>query len=383
MQVYTGSAWVAAYVSGTGFLASANNLSDVASTSSARTNLGLGTIATQAASSVAITGGAINGTTIGASTPSTGAFSTLSATGVTTVQAGSVSAPAITTSGDTNTGIFFPAADTIAFTEGGVESMRINASGNVGIGTVSPDVRLQVAVSRTSGTNTTALRLSDNVTGAQTAGFGTLIIGSSNNGAANSAINFEAGGDGTNNGSQIGFYTQASAGSLTKKLTVNASGALILQDATVTANGIGITFPTTPSNSSDANTLDDYEEGTWTPNVGGTATYSGANYGLYTKIGNVVTCQFRIAISSIGTGGAGQIRGFPFASANLSNVQTGSVSYYDTLAISTIFVAFYIENNATTSQFVSKATSGTTVDNGPAIMGNGTNILCTITYRVA
>lgn len=41
MQVYTGSAWVAAYVSGTGFLASANNLSDVASTSSARTNLGL------------------------------------------------------------------------------------------------------------------------------------------------------------------------------------------------------------------------------------------------------------------------------------------------------------------------------------------------------
>jgi len=41
MQVYTGSAWVAAYVSGTGFLATANNLSDVASTSSARTNLGL------------------------------------------------------------------------------------------------------------------------------------------------------------------------------------------------------------------------------------------------------------------------------------------------------------------------------------------------------
>jgi hypothetical protein len=41
MQVYTGSAWVAAYVSGTGFLASANNLSDVASISTARTNLGL------------------------------------------------------------------------------------------------------------------------------------------------------------------------------------------------------------------------------------------------------------------------------------------------------------------------------------------------------
>jgi hypothetical protein len=57
---------------------------------------------------------------------------------VTTVPAGTVSAPAITTTGDTNTGIYFPAADTIAFTEGGVESMRIDSSGNVGIGTATP-----------------------------------------------------------------------------------------------------------------------------------------------------------------------------------------------------------------------------------------------------
>jgi hypothetical protein len=54
----------------------------------------------------------------------------------TTFSAGTVSAPAITTSGDTNTGIFFPAADTIAFAEGGVESARIDASGNFGLGVV-------------------------------------------------------------------------------------------------------------------------------------------------------------------------------------------------------------------------------------------------------
>jgi hypothetical protein len=41
MKLYTGSAWVAAYVSGSGYLAAANNLSDVASASTARTNLGL------------------------------------------------------------------------------------------------------------------------------------------------------------------------------------------------------------------------------------------------------------------------------------------------------------------------------------------------------
>jgi hypothetical protein len=45
---------------------------------------------------------------------------------------------------DANTGIFFPAADTIAFSEGGVESMRIDSSGNVGIGTSSPLARLDV-----------------------------------------------------------------------------------------------------------------------------------------------------------------------------------------------------------------------------------------------
>jgi hypothetical protein len=48
--------------------------------------------------------------------------------------AGTAALPAITTSGDTNTGIFFPAADTIGFAEGGAEAMRIDASGNLGLG---------------------------------------------------------------------------------------------------------------------------------------------------------------------------------------------------------------------------------------------------------
>lgn len=58
---------------------------------------------------------------------------TLTVTGSATVEFadGSAASPSITNDGDTNTGIFFPAADTIAFTEGGVEAMRIESSGNV------------------------------------------------------------------------------------------------------------------------------------------------------------------------------------------------------------------------------------------------------------
>jgi len=85
----------------------------------------------------------INGT-VGATTPSTGAFTTLSASGVATFSAGSAAAPAITTSGDTNNGIFFPAADVTAITTAGSERLRIDSSGNVGIGTTSPSSKLEV-----------------------------------------------------------------------------------------------------------------------------------------------------------------------------------------------------------------------------------------------
>jgi len=61
-------------------------------------------------------------------------------TGVTSFADGSAGAPSITNTGDVNTGIFFPAADTIAFAEGGAEAMRIDSGGHVGIGTASPNI---------------------------------------------------------------------------------------------------------------------------------------------------------------------------------------------------------------------------------------------------
>jgi hypothetical protein len=74
--------------------------------------------------------------------------------------AGTAAAPAITFTGDTNTGIFSPGADTLAFAEGGVEAMRIDSSGRVGIGTSSPSTRLDLLVSPGSGA-TDGLKVSD------------------------------------------------------------------------------------------------------------------------------------------------------------------------------------------------------------------------------
>ena len=63
---------------------------------------------------------------------------------VVTTGTGTAAAPAIVPTGDSNTGVFFPAADTIAFAEGGAEAMRIDSSGQVGIGTSSPRSALDV-----------------------------------------------------------------------------------------------------------------------------------------------------------------------------------------------------------------------------------------------
>jgi len=74
---------------------------------------------------------------------------TLSSSGVSTftnlvVSAGSTSAPSISPSGDSNTGIFFPSADTVAIGEGGSEALRVDSNGNIGLGTVSPGRKLHL-----------------------------------------------------------------------------------------------------------------------------------------------------------------------------------------------------------------------------------------------
>jgi hypothetical protein len=168
--------------------------------------------------------------------------------------------------------------------------------------------------------------------------------------------------------------------------TTQAVAALPLTGGTLTGNLVigsganGITFPATQSASSDANTLDDYEEGTWTPSVGGTATYSVNNVGIYTKVGRLVTCSFDLQISLIGTGSTSSITNFPFTNTFSAPV-TGSVSYYTNLGVAVNFISFYINNGVTSINFVANTANSVGVGlNGFAALGNSTRVIGAVTY---
>jgi hypothetical protein len=92
-------------------------------------------IAGDTSGTVTLDAPAVAGTTVLTLPATSGTLNTSGAVNV--VPAGTAAAPAITTTGDTNTGIFFPAADTIAFTSGGTERMR-NVGGNFLFGKTAP-----------------------------------------------------------------------------------------------------------------------------------------------------------------------------------------------------------------------------------------------------
>jgi hypothetical protein len=130
---------------------------------------------------------------------------------------GSAGTPAVQ-GADTNTGIFFPAADTIAFAEGGAEVMRIDSSGNVGIGTSSPSNKLDVFRSTFGGSNTS------------------FILSSVN--SASAKINFSGIGYTVDQGSagiEAGsmYFSTYGSGALTERMRIDSSGNLLLNTTTV------------------------------------------------------------------------------------------------------------------------------------------------------
>lgn len=124
----------------------------------------------------------------------------------------------------------------------------------------------------------------------------------------------------------------------TAVMTLNANAALVLKGGNTSANGVGITFPATQVASSDANTLDDYEEGTFTPTVQGSTTAGVGTYnqqvGYYTKVGRLVTVN--VWLQWTNTTGTGNLRfgGLPFTIGNISGNYGGiSIGYVSNIAL--------------------------------------------------
>ena len=130
--------------------------------------------------------------------------------------------------------------------------------------------------------------------------------------------------------------------------TISGGSTIGVGGATPAASGAGITFPASQSASTDANTLDDYEEGTWTPVItDGTTSKSGS--GTYTKIGNTVRIRGFINNAEEPNAFTGTVymTGLPFTSADRTpvasfiNYQTGTSSWSAMTAEATTQVRFY------------------------------------------
>ena len=158
--------------------------------------------------------------------------------------------------------------------------------------------------------------------------------------------------------------------------TANISGL-------ITASG-GIKFPATQAASADVNTLDDYEEGTWTPVVAGSASAGTGTYtiqeGTYTKIGNIAITNCYIAWSAHTGTGDFTIIGLPFASNASYTVQAGSIfaNEFNAGTNATQLIAYPSAGNATIifRGFVNNATRTAPVMDTSASVG------VTLTYRV-
>lgn len=160
---------------------------------------------------------------------------------------------------------------------------------------------------------------------------------------------------------------------------VEATGSswVIIARGTLTPSFNSIAFPATQVASADPNTLDDYEEGTWTPSVGGSATYTRQS-GRYTKIGRLVSIEADIIINSIGTGSTGTITGLPF-SCGFSNTAI-VVPYWNTAASSFYSLGGYI--GGTSIRLVGIIAAAASVTDTATVFQNGTQILLSGSYSV-
>jgi len=160
-----------------------------------------------------------------------------------------------------------------------------------------------------------------------------------------------------------------------------------------TSQVTSLQFPATQVASSNANTLDDYEEGSWTPVIGGSGGTSGQTYvangqvGRYIKVGKMVHAHCYAALSAKGTiTGNVEIQGLPFAAENITNMYTvvGGV-WWRGLATSYVHVTGYISpgGQVVNMRAITAAATDSDTALATANINNNSEFMISFTYRAS
>jgi hypothetical protein len=159
--------------------------------------------------------------------------------------------------------------------------------------------------------------------------------------------------------------------------------------ATASASGSGITFPATQSASSDANTLDDYEEGTFSPTViggtSGSATY-GTQVGTYVKVGGWVFIQLYLDFSKNTISGQLNIANLPFTSKTGAVYYSTCCGYWSGLATAILNPTSFMGGN--TTQFALRKITAASTNTNTSLTNadlntSGNELMFSVFYQVA
>jgi len=265
----------------------------------------------------------------------------------------------------------------LALQTNGTTAVTVDTSQKVGIGTATPVSALQVVNSYTNTSDGTIVA-SGNIPAInwRTASGGRFTIAT---GYSNNDVTSFLTGTGTSNPSTEIMVLDHST------FNVRFQGNIGIGATIPTTSGVGITFPATQSASSNANTLDDYEEGTWTPTVFGSTTSGTGTYsyqeGVYVKVGQMVTASAFISMSN--NTGTGNIRfgGLPFTTVGTgTNRQAAAIGYLNNCSLTALNVPIMNAiNNATSIVLYQIPTGGGAANEVP--MDTSFDIIFTFTYR--
>ena len=172
----------------------------------------------------------------------------------------------------------------------------------------------------------------------------------------------------------------------TDAITIASDGKVTLAEIATAAKGVA--FPATQVSSANANTLDDYEEGTFTATatVGGSSTTQSNSTGFYTKIGRICHITCRVTLTSLGSGTGTFLVSLPFTASNLS-VPSGTLLHYGvnfagssgTIAANQVY-AIATANAASFSLATSFGGSTLQVNTGAQYLANNTDFMLSLRY---